>query len=59
MSHGGGGGDRWLVSYSDLITVLMILFVVLYAMGQTDIERYKQLAQSLKVCVRRFILPYC
>ena len=49
MSHGGGGGDRWLVSYSDLITVLMILFVVLYAMGQTDIERYKQLAQSLKV----------
>lgn len=47
MSHGGGGGDRWLVSYADLITVLMILFVVLYAMGQVDIQRYEQLADSL------------
>ena len=47
-SHGGGGGERWLVSYADFITLLMVLFVVLYAMGQTDIKRYKQLATSLK-----------
>ncbi len=48
MSHGGGGGERWLVSYADFITLLMVLFVVLYSMGQTDIEKYKQLANSLK-----------
>jgi chemotaxis protein MotB len=47
-SHGGGGGERWLVSYSDFITLLMVLFVVLYSMGQTDIKRYKQLADGLK-----------
>ena len=47
MSH-GGGGDAWLVSYADFITLLMVLFVVLYSMGQTDIQRYKQLADSLR-----------
>lgn len=50
MSHGGGdgGGERWLVSYSDFITLLMVMFVVLYSMGQTDIEKYKQLAESMR-----------
>jgi len=47
MSH-GGGGDRWLVSYADFITLLMVLFVVLYSMGQTDMKRYKALAINLK-----------
>jgi chemotaxis protein MotB len=47
MSH-GGGGDRWLVSYADFITLLMVLFVVLYSMGQVDVEKYKQLAGSLR-----------
>lgn len=48
MSHGGGGSERWLVSYADFITLLMVLFVVLYSMGQTDVARYKQLADSLR-----------
>ena len=53
MAHGGGGGEegnseRWLVSYSDFITLLMVLFVVLYSMGQTDVQKYKQLADSMR-----------
>jgi chemotaxis protein MotB len=48
MSSHGGGGDRWLVSYSDFITLLMVLFVVLYSMGQIDVQKYKALAQNLK-----------
>ncbi len=50
MSHGGGdgGGERWLVSYADFITLLMVMFVVLYSMGQVDVEKYKQLAQSMR-----------
>lgn len=47
-AHGGGGDERWLVSYSDFITLLMVLFVVLYSMGQTDVQRYKQLAEGLR-----------
>jgi chemotaxis protein MotB len=46
--HGGGGSERWLVSYADFITLLMVLFVVLYSMGQTDVQRYKQLADGLR-----------
>lgn len=49
MSHGGGGSDRWLVSYADFITLLMVLFVVLYSMSQVDVQKYKQLADGLKV----------
>lgn len=48
MSH-GGGKDRWLVSYADFITLLMVLFVVLYSMSQVDVEKYKLLANSLRV----------
>jgi chemotaxis protein MotB len=47
-AHGGGGSERWLVSYADFITLLMVLFVVLYSMGQVDIKRYKQLADGLR-----------
>jgi chemotaxis protein MotB len=52
MAHGGGGeegnSERWLVSYSDFITLLMVLFVVLYSMGQVDVQKYKQLADSMR-----------
>jgi chemotaxis protein MotB len=53
MSHGGeseGGesSERWLVSYSDFITLLMVLFVVLYSMGKTDVQKYKRLAESMR-----------
>jgi chemotaxis protein MotB len=40
--------ERWLVSYADFITLLMVLFVVLYSMGQVDVKKYKQLASSMR-----------
>lgn len=52
MGHGGeeeeGSSERWLVSYSDFITLLMVLFVILYSMGQTDVQKYKELAASMR-----------
>ncbi len=47
MSHGGESG-RWLVSYADFITLLMVLFVVLYSMGQTDLKKYKELGEAFQ-----------
>ena len=32
--------ERWLVSYSDFITLLFATFVVLYALSQVDITEY-------------------
>ena len=40
--------ERWLVSYADFITLLMVLFVILYSMGQIDIKKYKTLAESMR-----------
>ncbi|WP_110208267.1 flagellar motor protein MotB [Nocardioides daejeonensis] len=40
--------ERWLVSYADMITVLMALFIVLYAMSQVDETKYEELKQSLR-----------
>jgi chemotaxis protein MotB len=40
--------ERWLVSYSDFITLLMVMFVVLYSMGQVDVKKYQQLADSMR-----------
>ena len=39
--------ERWLVSYADMITVLMALFIVLYAMSTVDSHKYDQLKNSL------------
>lgn len=36
--------DRWLISYADLVTLLLALFIVLYA--ASDHERAKQIAAS-------------
>ncbi|NUU15875.1 flagellar motor protein MotB [Cellulomonas humilata] len=39
--------ERWLISYSDMITVLMALFIVLFAISQVDQDKYVALRDSL------------
>ena len=39
--------ERWLVSYADMITVLMALFIVLFAISQVDQEKFVALQDSL------------
>src|SRR5689334_18226313 len=39
--------DRWLVSYSDFLTLLLALFVVMYAISQVNEGKYKVVAGSL------------
>ena len=38
--------DRYLITYSDLITLLLGLFVILYAASQVDEGKYKQFADA-------------
>jgi chemotaxis protein MotB len=62
MSSGGHGGrrrgkkheeeehenhERWMVSYADMLTLLFVLFVVLFAMSQVDKEKFAALAKGL------------
>jgi chemotaxis protein MotB len=39
--------ERWLLTYSDLITLLFVLFVVMYAISTTDTRKFVALAQSV------------
>ncbi|RNL61551.1 flagellar motor protein MotB [Arthrobacter oryzae] len=39
--------ERWLVSYADMVTVLMCLFIVLYAMSTVDANKFAKLRDSL------------
>ncbi|MFH5187526.1 flagellar motor protein MotB [Paenibacillus sp. TAB 01] len=39
--------ERWLITYADLITLLLIFFVIMYAMSKIDNEKYQVLAQAL------------
>ncbi|MCG2798898.1 MAG: flagellar motor protein MotB [Cellulomonas sp.] len=39
--------ERWLISYSDLITVLLALFIVMYAISQVDQQKFIALSSSL------------
>ncbi|HWR83003.1 MAG TPA: flagellar motor protein MotB [Candidatus Deferrimicrobium sp.] len=39
--------DRWLLTYADLITLLLAFFVVMYSMSQIDAKKFGKVAQAL------------
>lgn len=47
-AHAHENHERWLITYADLITLLLIFFVVMYAMSKIDVQKYEVLSQSLK-----------
>jgi chemotaxis protein MotB len=50
--HTDGAGheneERWLLTYADMITLLLALFVVLFAISSVNISKVKALQQSLR-----------
>lgn len=41
--------ETWLIPYSDLLTLLLALFIVLFAMSQVDDSKASQLSASLRM----------
>lgn len=39
--------ERWMISYSDMLTVLLGLFIVLYAFSLVDVKKFTALSASL------------
>ena len=39
--------ERWLLTYADMITLLMVLFIVLFAIGATDAKKFAKLHDGL------------
>ncbi|WP_300667701.1 flagellar motor protein MotB [Desulfoluna sp.] len=46
--EGGGGAPQWMCTFSDLVTLLMCFFVLLFAMSTIQEETFKELVQSLR-----------
>jgi chemotaxis protein MotB len=50
--HKGGHDDihpdeRWLITYADMITLLLAVFIVMYALSDTNLRKFNAFAQSL------------
>ena len=41
--------ERWLVSYADMMTLLMVLFIVMFAISQVDQKKFAELKNGLAV----------
>jgi len=39
--------ERWLVTYADMLTLLMVLFIVMFAISQVDQKRFNQLKNGM------------
>jgi chemotaxis protein MotB len=39
--------ERWLVTYADMVTLLMVLFIVMFAMSVVDEKKFNALKQGL------------
>jgi chemotaxis protein MotB len=56
----GGGHDndeRWLLTYADMITLLMALFMVLFSISSVNISKYRSLQESLKAAFSGSVMP--
>lgn len=41
------GAPEWMATYGDMVTLLLVFFVLLFAMSNVDSQKYKAVAQSL------------
>jgi|DewCreStandDraft_2_1066082.scaffolds.fasta_scaffold00162_6 chemotaxis protein MotB len=46
--HGGAGTERYLITYADLITLLMVFFIIMFAMSRADGAKFATLSEALE-----------
>jgi len=44
--------ETWLLPYSDMLTLLLALFIVMFAMSKVDTQKFKQMSQQLNVILQ-------
>jgi chemotaxis protein MotB len=60
--RGGGGGhdgpdERWLLTYADMITLLMALFMVLFSISSVNTSKFESLQRAMQDAFSGKILP--
>ncbi len=46
--NGGGGAPGWLTTYSDLMSLLLTFFILLYSMSTIDVKKFRDISYSLQ-----------
>jgi chemotaxis protein MotB len=49
--------ERWLLTYSDMVTLLMALFIIMWAISSVNISKFDQLRASLRSAFSAKVLP--
>jgi chemotaxis protein MotB len=49
--------ERWLLTYADMITLLMALFMVLFSISSVNVSKYQTLQEALKAAFSGSVLP--
>lgn len=42
------GAPSWMVTYSDLVTLILVFFILLFSMSQIDVNKFKSIAESFR-----------
>lgn len=42
------GAPRWMVTFSDLVTLILVFFILLFSMSQIDIIKFRAIADSFR-----------
>jgi chemotaxis protein MotB len=50
--------ERWLISYADMVTLLMVLFIVLFAISQVDQKRFEMLKDGMAAGFGQTVSPF-
>ena len=45
----GGGSPAWMATFADLMSLLMCFFVLLLSFAEMDVQKFKQIAGSMKL----------
>ncbi|MFC6465680.1 flagellar motor protein MotB [Marinilactibacillus sp. GCM10026970] len=48
---GGGGAPAWMTTYSDLMSLLLTFFILLFSMSAVSEEKFKEVAESLRMAL--------
>lgn len=49
--HEKENSDRWLLTYADLITLLLIFFIIMYTISSTNAKKFEQVSASLRAAL--------
>lgn len=49
VHHEEHADESWLIPYADMLTLLLALFIVMFAMGQTDKEKLRKVSEQFNI----------